>query len=76
MAGEQGKYAEAKTYLQEGLTSARQLNHSEWICGLLNNLGDVEIELGNYLQAELYFKEGLELARQLGHREWISFSAS
>jgi tetratricopeptide (TPR) repeat protein len=73
MASDQGNYKQAVTYLQEGLLLARQLNHSEWISALLNNLGDIAIEQGDYEQATMYFQEGLDLARRIEHREWISF---
>ncbi len=71
-AAEQGNFAQAKAYNEEGLVLARQIGDREQICLLLLNLGDVVGELGNYAEAEAYFQEGLILARQIEHREWIT----
>ena len=70
--GELGNFARAEAYFQEGLTLARQMEHREWICALLINMGLTLRKQGNHTQAEDYFQESLLLARQLGRSEMTS----
>ena len=65
-------YSQAGSYFQEGLDVARQLEHREWICGLLINLGIASRKQGNYSQAENYLGESLNLAHRLGRPEMTS----
>ena len=66
-----GNYDQAESYLQEGLTLARQVNAPTRIDALLY-LGQTEQKKGNYDQAETYLQEGLSLARQNDDDERIS----
>ena len=48
------------------------MEHREWICALLINLGLTLRKQGNYSQAELSFQEVLTLAKQLDRPEITS----
>ena len=60
-----GNYGQAETYLQQGLTLARQGKNQERICALLTELGIVFQQQGNFQQAETAYQEGLTLARNI-----------
>jgi tetratricopeptide (TPR) repeat protein len=66
VAIKQGDYAQAETYLQEGLALAREIGHLEILGALLFNLGAVADCRGDYAQAEAWYQEGLRLAREIG----------
>jgi len=66
VALEEGDYAQAEEYLQEGLVLARQIGHREWMGPLLINLGLTLRKQQSYVRSEMYFLEGLNLARQIG----------
>jgi tetratricopeptide (TPR) repeat protein len=72
IAADGGDYAQAETYLQEGLALARELAQSQHLGDLLRGLGVVAERRGDYARAEAYFQEGLTLARELGQRELLS----
>ncbi|GHO43318.1 tetratricopeptide repeat protein [Ktedonospora formicarum] len=63
---EMGNYHQAEMYLKEGLSIARQIEHREWTCVLIINLGLTTSKQGMYDQAEIYLQEGLVLSRQIG----------
>ncbi len=57
------EFTQAITYLQEGLTLARQLHTQTYVSSLLDMLGSILAQQGNQAEAERYLQEGLELAR-------------
>lgn len=68
----QEKYAQAKPYLQDGLTLAQQVEDKALISALSGELGVVMHYLGDGSQTKEYYETGLALARQLNDPELTS----
>ncbi|GHO47638.1 tetratricopeptide repeat protein [Ktedonospora formicarum] len=69
---ELGRYVQAETYFQEGLTVARCIGHREWQSILLLNLGETSIAQNHISQAETYLHNALSLSREIGRPQIIA----
>jgi len=65
-----GNFAEAKSFIDEGLRIARKINHIENICLGLNALAVYHMNTGDYNKAIALFYECADQA-QKGHLEWL-----
>ena len=63
IAQNQGNYSKQRYTGKKGLALAREMEDSERISALLNDLGWVMWKRGEYAEAEAYLQEGLMLAR-------------
>ena len=72
LVGEQGNYAQAEKYFEQGLTIARQIANIEWESLLLLNLGVSLQKQTKFIQAEKYLKQGLDLVIQIGIPQMVS----
>jgi tetratricopeptide (TPR) repeat protein/transcriptional regulator with XRE-family HTH domain len=72
IAQKQGKYGQARTYYDQGLTLAREIQDPERISALLTNLGWLTLKQGECQLAGTYLQEGLTLGREINHIERIS----
>lgn len=61
----QGDYSEAKRYLHEALTLARQLDAKACVAAALGTLGGCAVEEGQHSDAQRLFEESLGLAEEL-----------
>jgi predicted ATPase/class 3 adenylate cyclase len=67
-----GRYAEARTLLEESLAIARELGHPLRRVAVLQILSMVEFALGEAAQAQLHGEEALRLARELAQPHVIA----
>lgn len=68
-----GNYADAKIYLHEGLSFARQHRLPKQLCRLLGLLGVIAECQGDMPQAERYWLEGLKIAIRAGEPESLAY---
>ncbi len=64
----QGQYARALEFYQQGLTVARVAGESAGVGTALSNIGTVYHNLGQYARALEFFQQGLAIARFVGDR--------
>ncbi|GHO70178.1 hypothetical protein KSC_090700 [Ktedonobacter sp. SOSP1-52] len=69
----QGKYADARLYLLEGLSCARQNRLPKQLSRLLGLLGVTAECQGDMPQAEQYWREGLKIATRAGEPESLMY---
>jgi non-specific serine/threonine protein kinase len=62
-----GRYAEARQYLEESLSIARELNDARRVTAVLEPLGFACLGVGDLNRAEEVFSEGIKEARALGN---------
>jgi non-specific serine/threonine protein kinase len=65
LAYAEGDYVAARTFTEQGLAVARELQDRELVSAALNNLGIILIDEGDYAAAQSRCTEGLALAREL-----------
>ena len=63
-------YLQAKEYFNKGLVVARRIGDEQLVCGLLINLGWIEIILNSFEEAEKNYEESLNIAHRLKHYEY------
>jgi predicted ATPase/class 3 adenylate cyclase len=67
-----GRDSEARRYLTEGLSIARDLGDTKWIAGILQPLGMACLGERDFGAARAYLEEGVSLARELGNKREIA----
>ena len=60
-----GRYADARNYLEEALTTARETEDGSQLASVLRALGVTEMGLGDLVKASAYAEEAVALARKL-----------
>jgi DNA-binding CsgD family transcriptional regulator len=64
VSGEQGNYAQAETYIQEGVALARQIDHHWALSTLLNERGELHLKQQFYDAARVDFREMRDIASE------------
>jgi predicted ATPase/DNA-binding SARP family transcriptional activator len=72
LASDQGDYARAVAWYEEGLALLRAIGDTRNIALILNNLGNVAGWQGDYERAMTLFKESLALLREVGDKTLIA----
>jgi len=67
-----GRYAEARRYLEESLTIARDIGDRRRIAAVLQPLGVASLAQGDAATARGYAAEALEMARELGNKRELA----
>src|SRR5207244_3598104 len=67
-----GRYAEARRYLEESLTIARDIGDRRRIAAVLQPLGVASLAQGDPATARGYAAEALEMARELGNKRELA----
>ena len=67
-----GKYAEAKSEIEEGLKILGDEGNLKERAQAYNNLGNIFFDEGNYAQAEMMHKSGLELREKIADKKGIA----
>jgi predicted ATPase/DNA-binding CsgD family transcriptional regulator/tetratricopeptide (TPR) repeat protein len=68
LALQEGRFAEARAYLEEALASARRVGDQPTVNRTLGNLGRLLCSVGDYAGAAAVLAEGLTSSRQAGDR--------
>jgi predicted ATPase/class 3 adenylate cyclase len=67
-----GRYTEARTYLEESLSIAREIGDKTRIAAALQPLGMAALALGDAVQARLYAEESIALAREQSNKRELA----
>ena len=67
-----GRYKEAREYLEESLSIAREIDDTTRIAAALQPLGMASLGEGDAAQARRYLEESVTLARQQGNKRELA----
>jgi tetratricopeptide (TPR) repeat protein/GTPase SAR1 family protein len=67
IVNQEGRIAEAQSFLTEGLEIARDQNLKPELCNMLQNLSSINVIHGNYAQALHYLDEAISIADEIGY---------
>jgi non-specific serine/threonine protein kinase len=67
-----GRYKEARAYLEESLSIAREIGDTTRVAAVLQPLGMASLGLGDAVQARRYLEESVALARAQGNKRQLA----
>lgn len=73
LAKDQGDYAAARAYLEEGLLLSKEVGDKRSIVSPLNNLGIVAYHQNDYVAAQHYYEQSLVLLRELNNTFGVAY---